>query len=220
MDLLVTLLAIAGLTCALVDLYLSKPRTVLAVAVVLLGLSLTIRVLSQALKSVFGLAAVVTLAGILTAGCALTSKSPTPTGQADTRRQIADVIERLTLAEQLATEATKQLATAPIAPDLKTAIGCDILKAIGQDAPSATVTASCGRIPTRATAPLHVAVQAAETAGSCASRQNTIATALQVLQPVWERLQQSGVTLLQVLGGSLKFALVPLSQLSPCGGVA
>jgi len=159
-----------------------------------------------------------TSAGI--AGCALAAKHPTPAQQADTRRQIADVIDRLTLAENIGAQALRELARSSVSPDLKIAIGCDVLKAVGDDAPSTTVTTQCGAVPTRAAAPLHLAVKAAQEAGSCASRQNTIAVALQVLQPLWDHLARSGVQLLEILGGSLKFVLAPLQTPAPCGGVA
>jgi hypothetical protein len=153
---------------------------------------------------------------LIMSACATGQTKPTVPAQDLVRQQTADTIKRLTQAEKIATQVLDQLRVTPPNPELKTAIGCGVLKAIGLDMPPPNVTTECGTLPTRALAPLHRAVKAAEDLASCASRQNTINVLIDAMRPVWERLKTSTNTALQFAGAALELAIMPNTV--TCGG--
>lgn len=161
--------------------------------------------------------AVILLAVLLgSSGCALTAKQPTAVQQASARKQTADVVDRLTTATGLATGVTESLVTSSLSPALKIEIGCDVLKAVGRDNPTPTITQQCGPLPTRNQSPLQRAVDTAQQLTTCASRQNTIAVAFQVTRPLWEKLEASTDKKLQLAGAAIRLVMVPIPE--TCGG--
>ena len=153
---------------------------------------------------------------VVSASCATTQKHPTPAQQADTRRATADVIERLTKGAQIADGIVRDLVDSSLAPELKVAIGCDGLKAIGRDNPSAGVVQACGPVPTRQLSPVQRAIDTAENLTTCASRQNTVAVVIDAFRPFWERLEKSGDPKWALAGAGLRLIVMPIQ--TTCGG--
>jgi hypothetical protein len=95
---------------------------------------------------------------------------------------------------------------------------CTIKRALGDDAPSATVLRVCGPIPLRADAKVRKAVADLQAATTSPSLANTIQVALEALAPIWERLERSKSPRLATLGLILRLTLKPAS--AAIGGVS
>jgi hypothetical protein len=169
-------------------------------------------------RFVQGILVAIALGSLAASSCATTAKNPTPVQQASARQQTADVVDRLTTAIGLADGVTQSLTASSLAPQVKIEIGCGILKVVGRDTPTPTITQQCGALPTRALSPFQKASDAAQALTTCASRQNTIAVLFDLLKPIWERLERSTDRALQVAGAALRLVLLPVQ--TTCGGVA
>lgn len=169
------------------------------------------------MKSVRSTVVVIVFAlAAIASSCATTQKNPTPADQAATRRATADVIERLTKGAQIADGIVRDLAESQLAPDLKIAIGCDGMKAIGRDNPSPAAQQQCGPVPSRKDSPVQRAIDAAENLTTCASRQNTVAVVIDAFTPFWQRLEKSGDPKWALAGAGLRLIVMPIQ--TSCGG--
>lgn len=150
-------------------------------------------------------------------GCALTNSNPNQPQKTTLRQHAAAITDSFTVAIGIVDEAGTVASGLNIPVKTKDDIDCAIKRALGDDAPSAIVVTVCGFVPSRAAAPLRVAVLTLRDLTSEPSLKNTITVALNAAQPIWDKLAKSADQRLVTLGLILQLTLKPV--LAIVGGV-
>jgi hypothetical protein len=162
-----------------------------------------------------------TVAVALSVSCALTTATPTQPQKTSVRAQTADLVDVFTVAIGIVDEAGYLVTTLP--PEVmsvaeKDDFDCEIKRALGDDAPTATVVRICGPVPTLADSKVRKAVTDLQTLTTAPALATTITVALEVFAPLWERMARSKSPRLAALGVILQLTLKPAT--ASIGGVS
>lgn len=154
------------------------------------------------------------LAGGVLAGCsarALVHPAPAASDVASLREASHDVARSIELGARQFGAFGRELAAMPgLSVAQRNAYDCVLLKLNGQDAPSPAQLSACGTLPSRAAAPMQLAIDRALAATSCASLRSSLVAFAPELERAFGALETSanaavrmGVVLLRA-----QFALV------------
>lgn len=155
---------------------------------------------------------------LASSSCALTSSNPTQPQQASVHAKVIAFVDDFTIAVGIVDEAGYIVNDTSLSTADKDDIDCLIKKASGDDAPSAIQLRVCGSIPTRDESKVRKALRDLKEVTTEASLQKTIRVALEVLEPLWQKLKTSSNARLATLGVILELTLRPAVQATVSGG--
>lgn len=124
---------------------------------------------------------------------ALVSANPQAADVQQVRAFAVRVADATTAGLDIANQTGVLINALPLASEIKDGYDCPLLKVIGTNsAPSATVTKICGSVPTKATAPLAVALQKLAAVTTCPGLRTTVVEILGAIDPLIARLANGG----------------------------